>query len=59
VNQAPGGLSGANPFAERVRSGKFAFVSPGVVAPEEGRLGFAKGFLVRDPDGHVMQLIER
>jgi hypothetical protein len=25
---------------------------------EEG-LGFERGLLVRDPDGHVMQLIER
>ncbi len=45
--------------AERVRVGKFAFVSPGVVALEDRTLGFTKGFLVRDPDGHVMQLIER
>ena len=45
--------------AERLRPGKFAFVSPGAVALEDPSLGFTKGFLVRDPDGHVMQLIER
>ncbi|MBI3781666.1 MAG: VOC family protein [candidate division NC10 bacterium] len=49
----------ANPSAEWLRSRKFAFVSPGVVTIEDRRLGFTKGFLVRDPDGHVMQFIER
>lgn len=37
----------------------FRLVSPGSVALGDGRLGFAKALLVRDPDGHVMQLIER
>ncbi len=45
--------------AERLRTAKFAFVSTGVIELEDGSLGFAKGFLVRDPDGHAMQLIER
>ncbi len=45
--------------ALRLRADKFAFVSPGVVALEDRTLGFTKGFLVRDPDGHVVQLIER
>jgi catechol 2,3-dioxygenase-like lactoylglutathione lyase family enzyme len=49
----------ADAAAGGLRAGKFAFVSPGVVALEEGRLGFTKSFLVRDPDGHVIQLIER
>lgn len=26
---------------------------------KHGRLGFGKGFLVRVPDGHVMQVIQR
>jgi catechol 2,3-dioxygenase-like lactoylglutathione lyase family enzyme len=36
----------------------FRFVSPGIVSLSDRRLDFAKGFLVRDPDGHVMALIE-
>jgi catechol 2,3-dioxygenase-like lactoylglutathione lyase family enzyme len=40
-------------------AGKFAFVSPDVVALAEGQLGFTAGLLVRDPDGHAMRLIER
>lgn len=43
----------------RLLSAKFTLVSPGVVALAEAQLGFAAGLLVRDPDGHAMQLIER
>ena len=38
---------------------KYPFVSPGVIALDEPQLGFSKGLLVRDPDGHVMALVER
>jgi catechol 2,3-dioxygenase-like lactoylglutathione lyase family enzyme len=43
----------------RLRAGKCTLVSPGVVALSEGQVGFPAGLLVRDPDGHAMQLIER
>src|SRR6266852_1342228 len=42
--------------AQQVRAGTFAFVSSGTVTLPEVTLGFKKGFLLRDPDGHVMQL---
>lgn len=35
------------------------FVSPGVVVLENSQLGFKRGFLVRDPDGHVMEIAAR
>jgi catechol 2,3-dioxygenase-like lactoylglutathione lyase family enzyme len=38
---------------------KFLFVSPGVVTVADGMLGFTSSFLVRDPDGHVMQIVEK
>ena len=41
-----------------VLRGRYALVSSGVVAVPEAKLGFAKGFLVRDPDGHAMRLVE-
>src|SRR6266849_6322892 len=44
--------------AQRVQAGTFARVSPGVITLPEAVLGFKKGFLLRDPDGHVMQLTE-
>jgi catechol 2,3-dioxygenase-like lactoylglutathione lyase family enzyme len=34
-------------------------VSPGIVALPESRLGFERGVLVRDPDGHVMEVVKR
>lgn len=37
--------------------GTAQFVSSGVVSIPDGSLGFKKGFLVRDPDGHVMQVV--
>lgn len=36
-----------------------SFVSPGVVTLADHTLGFSKGLLVRDPDGHVMQLVSQ
>jgi catechol 2,3-dioxygenase-like lactoylglutathione lyase family enzyme len=47
----------AEMLAERVRAGGYRFVSPGIIATD-GRLGFARGLLVRDPDGHVMQIVQ-
>jgi catechol 2,3-dioxygenase-like lactoylglutathione lyase family enzyme len=46
-------------FAQSLLAENFRFVSPGVVTIEGGRLGFSKGLLTRDPDGHVMALIEK
>ena len=43
--------------AHQVRAGMFSLVSPGVVTLTASQLGFTQGVLVRDPDGHVMQLI--
>lgn len=39
---------------QRLRRGKYRFISPGAVSLPDETLGFSKGFLVRDPDGHVM-----
>jgi catechol 2,3-dioxygenase-like lactoylglutathione lyase family enzyme len=45
--------------ARNLRSAKATFVSAGVVAVPNGRPGFGKGLLVRDPDGHAVQLVEK
>ena len=37
--------------------GTAQFVSSGVASMPDRSLGFKKGFLVRDPDGHVMQVV--
>jgi catechol 2,3-dioxygenase-like lactoylglutathione lyase family enzyme len=41
-----------------VRRGKFRLLSPGPVELPDTALGFKEGILVRDPDGHVVQLAE-
>ena len=46
----------ADVFAQNLMAENFRFVSPGVVAIGDGRLGFSRGLLARDPDGHVIAL---
>src|SRR5262249_41171753 len=45
--------------AQKVRAGTFTLVSPGVVTLPDATLGFTKGLVVQDPDGHVIQLTEQ
>ena len=45
--------------ARRLAERKYRFVSTGVTTLPDGSLGFVRGFLVRDPDGHVMELVEK
>jgi catechol 2,3-dioxygenase-like lactoylglutathione lyase family enzyme len=44
---------------QQLRRAKRRVVSPGIAELPEKSLGFAKGFLARDPDGHGLQLIEK
>ncbi len=45
--------------AERaLRAARAPFVSPGTTGLPDGALGFSKGLLVRDPDGHVMEVVQ-
>jgi catechol 2,3-dioxygenase-like lactoylglutathione lyase family enzyme len=48
----------ADMFAQRLLADNFSFVSPGVVTLSRSQLGFKRGLLARDPDGHVIALIE-
>ncbi|MEP6687290.1 MAG: VOC family protein [Gemmatimonadales bacterium] len=41
-----------------LRRGHFHLVSPGPVELPDSTLGFRRGLLVRDPDGHAVQLVE-
>ncbi len=43
---------------QRLRAGRAAFVSPGIVALPDKLLGFRQGIQVRDPDGHAMEVVE-
>ena len=44
---------------KQIREGDYKFVSSGVVEVPENKLGFRKGVLVRDPDGHVIRIVEK
>jgi catechol 2,3-dioxygenase-like lactoylglutathione lyase family enzyme len=46
----------AAPMLERTR--RFALVSPDVIAVPSSELGFSRGLLVRDPDGHGVRVVE-
>jgi catechol 2,3-dioxygenase-like lactoylglutathione lyase family enzyme len=43
----------------RLRTGRYALISSGLIQLTEPVLGFKRSLLVRDPDAHAMQLIER
>lgn len=45
-------------IATRLREGQVRFVSPEIVKLPEAELGFHRGFLVRDPDGHAFEIVE-
>ena len=49
----------ADAAAEKLDSAHVRFVSPGVVKIKDRALGIAKGFIVRDPDGHGLQFLEK
>lgn len=45
-------------LAARLRDGDVPFVSPAIATLPNPELGFRRGFLVRDPDGHALQIVE-
>jgi catechol 2,3-dioxygenase-like lactoylglutathione lyase family enzyme len=49
----------AEAAAKKLFSGRVDFLSPGAVETARRELGFRKGILVRDPDGHVLEFLER
>ena len=49
----------ANAAAQKLSASLAKFVSSGVVPESDEQLGFHKAFLVRDPDGHVIEIAEK
>jgi catechol 2,3-dioxygenase-like lactoylglutathione lyase family enzyme len=49
----------AEAAARQLQTSRVPFVSSGVVANRIGKLEFNKAFLVRDPDGHAVEIEER
>ncbi len=48
----------ADAAAAAVRRGSFRLLSSSAIALPDTTLGFSRGLLVRDPDGHAVQLVE-
>jgi len=46
-------------MVKKLRHAHVGFTSPGVVTMPKDKVGFAKGALVHDPDGHDVLLIQR
>lgn len=42
----------------RLRAGRYRMISPGIVTLPDNVLGFRRGLLVRDPDGHAVLLTQ-
>jgi catechol 2,3-dioxygenase-like lactoylglutathione lyase family enzyme len=49
----------AETVAQHLETQDYNFVSSGVITIGDRKLGFRQGFLVRDPDGHVLRIIEK
>ncbi|HLB88726.1 MAG TPA: VOC family protein [Terriglobales bacterium] len=49
----------ADAASRQLSEARVNFVSSGVVANQKGQLGFNKAFLVRDPDGHAIEIEEK
>lgn len=45
--------------AEQLEAAGYELISTGVVTLPDASLGFATAFLVQDPDGHVMRIVEK
>lgn len=52
-------INDAAAAAQRARAGTVILISPDAITLPDATLGFKKGFLLRDPDGHVLQLAEK
>ncbi len=52
-------VADADAAAQQLQLNSVKFISWGAISLPDNALGFRKGFLVRDPDGHVLRIVER
>ena len=52
-------VNDTNAIAQKLRTNRTVFISPDAIAIPSLSLGFKRGFLVRDPDGHALRIIEK
>jgi catechol 2,3-dioxygenase-like lactoylglutathione lyase family enzyme len=51
--------SSAEAADRQVQNQKVRLISSGAIVLPDARLGFHRGLLLRDPDGHAVELVER
>jgi catechol 2,3-dioxygenase-like lactoylglutathione lyase family enzyme len=49
----------AKTVGQTLQASGYQFVSSGVIKIPAASLGFQRGFLIRDPDGHVLRIVEK
>jgi catechol 2,3-dioxygenase-like lactoylglutathione lyase family enzyme len=52
-------VNDAKAIAQKLRNFRTIFISPDAIEMPSLSLGFKRGFLVRDPDGHALRIIEK
>jgi len=52
-------VADAEAVSQRLKQAGVEFISAGVVTLPDEKLGYRRGFLVRDPDGHAIRIVER
>jgi catechol 2,3-dioxygenase-like lactoylglutathione lyase family enzyme len=52
-------VTDANWMYQKLKRDGVEFISAGVIMLPDSSLGFHRGFLVRDPDGHAIRIVER
>jgi hypothetical protein len=48
----------AKAASEELRTHHARFISPDLITFKETELGFREGFVVLDPDGHALRIVE-
>ena len=52
-------VNDAKAIAQKLRSSRTIFISSEAIEIPSRSLGFKRGFLVRDPDGHALRIVEK
>ena len=48
----------ANDASKELRRDHARFISPDLITFKKTALGFREGFVIRDPDGHALRIVE-
>jgi hypothetical protein len=52
-------IKSSRKIAQKLQNSRTIFISPDAIKIPSLSLGFKRGFLFRDPDGHALRIIEK